>query len=357
MKKLLLIPALLGTMAVASDYNYEITPVIGYNMAESNLDLKDDIIGGIELQFNDVPSVIKPELSVLYSDSVKSRNITPSEKTDILRIALNGVYNLPEIASAQPFIKAGIGYETLDNHIADNHDGAFIDAGMGVKVPVADNLAVKLEGIYMLKDDNSENRNGGDSNLALLAGLTYSFGKKAQPEPEPAPEPEPEPAPEPEPEPAPEPEPEPTPEPVDGDDDKDGVLNSIDQCPNSPEGALVNDVGCPVMVNLHINFEFDSYEVDAMSHNNIQDFADFLVMYPEYSAKIVGHTDSIGTEEYNQKLSENRAEAVKNLLVEKGADANKITSSGMGETSPTADNSTKEGRAENRRIEAELIKN
>ena len=62
MKKLLLIPALVGTMAMASDYNYEITPVIGYNVAEGNLNLKNEAIGGVEVQFNDVESAVKPDL-------------------------------------------------------------------------------------------------------------------------------------------------------------------------------------------------------------------------------------------------------------------------------------------------------
>jgi OOP family OmpA-OmpF porin len=371
MKKLLLIPALLGTMAVASDYNYEVTPLIGYNIAEGNLNLDNEIITGLEVQLNDIDCILKPELSLLHSGGVKSEDILPTNKTNVTRVALNGVYEYTQAGSVIPFAKAGIGYEHMNRHFAENTDGAFVDAGAGVKIPFADNLALKLETIYMLKY-NTERANGnnwGDSNLAVLAGLNYSFGKKAQPEPTP----------------------EPTPEPVDGDDDNDGVLNSVDkcpttptgkevdangccvvvdgdddndgvlnsvdQCPNSPKGALVNEAGCPVLVNLHVNFEFNSYKVDAMSHSNIQNFADFLVMYPEYSAKIIGHTDSTGAEAYNKVLSQNRANAVKNLLVEKGANADKVSSSGMGETSPVADNSTKEGRAQNRRIEAELIKN
>ena len=67
-----------------------------------------------------------------------------------------------------------------------------------------------------------------------------------------------------------------------------------------------------------------------------------------------GHTDSIGTDAYNQKLSERRANAVKAYLVSKGVPANKITTIGKGETQPVASNKTKEGRAKNRRVDVEF---
>lgn len=70
------------------------------------------------------------------------------------------------------------------------------------------------------------------------------------------------------------------------------------------------------------------------------------------SVNIVGHTDSTGTEEYNQALSERRAASIKNYLIEQGVDANIITTSGMGESQPIATNATAEGRAQNRRVEA-----
>ncbi|RMF97213.1 MAG: OmpA family protein, partial [Candidatus Schekmanbacteria bacterium] len=68
----------------------------------------------------------------------------------------------------------------------------------------------------------------------------------------------------------------------------------------------------------------------------------------------IGHTDSIGSEKYNQKLSEKRAEAVKNYYVEKGVDASIIEAIGKGESEPVADNKTREGRAKNRRVVTEL---
>ena len=69
----------------------------------------------------------------------------------------------------------------------------------------------------------------------------------------------------------------------------------------------------------------------------------------------VGHTDAVGTDAYNQKLSIARSEAVKAYLVSKGIDKNRIYTEGKGETSPVADNKTKEGRAKNRRVEIEVV--
>ena len=341
MKKLLLIPALVGTLAFAADYNYEITPLIGYNIAEGNLNLDNDVLVGLEAQYNGFDSAIKPELSILHSGGVKSENLpagdtTSANKTNITRFALNGVYEFAE-SGITPFAKAGVGYETMSRQVTNNSDGAFVTTGAGVKIPFTEALALKLEALYMLKyNDNSAGGNWGDSNLAVLAGLNYSFGEKAQPV---APEPVAL-----------------APEPVDGDDDKDGVLNSMDKCPTSPSGSAVNPEGCPIIINLHLTFEHNSYEVDDASTANIEAFAEFLNNFPAYSANIIGHTNNLGSEDYNLQLSQSRANAVKDLLVEKGVSADKLRASGEGEASPVASNDTKEGRAQNRRIEAELIK-
>lgn len=141
------------------------------------------------------------------------------------------------------------------------------------------------------------------------------------------------------------------------DDDHDGVPNSMDKCPNTPQGAAVNADGCPETVNLHINFENNSYTVQPASLPKIDAFAEFLKKYKNYSAEIVGYTDSRGSEAYNKKLSQKRAEAVKQLLIQKGVDASRLTAIGMGELNPIATNATAEGRAKNRRIEANLTLN
>ncbi len=351
MKKLLLIPALLaGSMAIAQDYKYEITPVVGHNIAEGNLDVENQTLVGAEFQYNGCDALLKPELSVLYTDADYKNSLI---STDIYRIALNGVHEYNAIGMFTPLSKIGVGYETIDKHLAQNKDSVFVDAGVGAKVPFTDAIALKLEAVYMLK----QNDNRWDSNLALLAGINFAFGPKAQaaaPAPVAAPAPKPEPKPEPAPAPA--PKPAPAPAPVDGDDDKDGVLNSVDKCPTTPAGHKVDSDGCSKLVNLHINFDTASYKVKDAYQSKVKEFADFMKTMPNYDAKIVGHTDSVGSDKSNQTLSENRANAVKNLIIKEGVEAARISSKGMGEKAPTTTNTTKEGKAENRRIEAELIK-
>ncbi len=399
MKKLLLIPALLfsGSLA-AQEYSYEVTPVIGYNIAEGNLDLDNQFLMGAELQYNDFDYLLKPELSLLYSHDIDYENSSLS--TDIYRIALNGVYEYKTDSFIKPLAKIGVGYETLNEHFAENKDSVFLNAGVGAKIPLVESISLKLEAVYMLK--NNDNR--WDNNLALLAGINYAFGPKAL-ETAPAKKAS---------------EPMPAIVPVDGDDDNDGVLNSKDKCPNTPAGTEVDSDGCKVdgdddndgvlnskdkcpntptgtevdsdgckvdgdddndgvlnskdkcpttpagnfvdeegctkIVNLHINFETASYTIDEASKPNVEAFANFLKARGNFDAKIIGHTDSVGSVANNQKLSENRANAVKEMIVSYGVDANRITSEGMGESAPRATNDTAEGRAENRRIEAELIK-
>lgn len=346
MRKTLLISALLASsLLMAQEYNYEITPVIGTNIPEGNLDLDNQFLTGAELQYNGLGTLLSPELSLLYTNNADYKNSTFD--TDIYRIALNGVYEYKTEGMIKPLAKVGIGYETLDKHFAENKDSAFLNAGVGAKLPLAESIALKLEAVYMLK----ENDRRWDSNLALLAGLNFAFGPKAQPvvaTPAPAAAPAPKPAPAPVPAPA--------PKPVDGDNDKDGVLNSKDKCPTTPAGHKVDQDGCSVLVNLHVNFDNNSYKVGNTYMPKIKEFADFMKSMPNYDAKIVGHTDSVGSDKSNQILSENRANAVKNLIVKEGVEASRVSSKGMGEKAPVASNDTKEGKAQNRRIEAELLK-
>lgn len=149
---------------------------------------------------------------------------------------------------------------------------------------------------------------------------------------------------------------------VDLDSDSDGVPDSIDQCPNTPRGIKVDKVGCPVpipqkvAITLLVEFDFDKTAVRPEYHGDIEKVANFLTAYPKTTGVLEGHTDSIGTEEYNMGLSKRRAESVKKYLVEKfSIDAGRISTEGHGESSPVASNETKEGRQRNRRVIAEIV--
>jgi outer membrane protein OmpA-like peptidoglycan-associated protein len=86
----------------------------------------------------------------------------------------------------------------------------------------------------------------------------------------------------------------------------------------------------------------------------LYDAAKAMLKNPDMKVTIEGYTDNIGSESYNQKLSEKRANTVKNYLTSKGIDSGRITVSGKGESNPVADNGTADGRAMNRRIEFKM---
>lgn len=152
-------------------------------------------------------------------------------------------------------------------------------------------------------------------------------------------------------------EPAPAPAPVDGDADGDGVKDSKDKCPNTRAGAKVNADGCEIIENVTIDlvegeFDFDSAKLKPGMMAALDDVAAKLKATPaEESLNIVGHTDSTGPDAYNMTLSVRRAQAAADYLAEQGVSRASMTIEGKGETSPVADNATREGRAKNRRVE------
>ena len=103
---------------------------------------------------------------------------------------------------------------------------------------------------------------------------------------------------------------------------------------------------------IHINFDTNKAEIRKADLPELQKAVDFLKRWPDTKVSVVGFTDSTGTDAYNQKLSERRAQAVKKYLVDSGyVKADMIDAEGRGKAEPVASNKTKEGRAQNRRVE------
>ncbi len=100
-----------------------------------------------------------------------------------------------------------------------------------------------------------------------------------------------------------------------------------------------------------VHFALDSAEILPRSYPILDENVRMLQKHPNVSVRVVGHTDSTGTDKYNQGLSERRANSVMNYFISKGVSSSRLSSEGRGESAPIADNSTKEGRAQNRRIE------
>jgi OOP family OmpA-OmpF porin len=161
----------------------------------------------------------------------------------------------------------------------------------------------------------------------VLVALVFAAGCATQEPPKQAPAPEPTPAPAPAPAPKPEPKPEPKPKPV-----AEKVTFAAD-----------------------VNFDFDKATIKPAGKSKLDDLASKVGTVNLEVVIAIGHADEIGSDEYNQKLSVRRAEAVKAYLVSKGIEANRIYTEGKGKKQPIASNKTKEGRAKNRRVEIEVI--
>ncbi|QXI13273.1 OmpA family protein [Pseudomonas zeae] len=161
----------------------------------------------------------------------------------------------------------------------------------------------------------------------------------------------------------------------DGDEDGDGVFDRRDRCPDTPENTPVDHRGCPLpqypvtekvpepapqteVITLsdagNVLFDFDESDLTPAAKAQLDTLMDKLRNADVVSIKVIGHTDSKGSDAYNQALSERRASSVATYLLSQGLAPNKLTSEGRGESEPVADNATDEGRAQNRRVELHI---
>lgn len=212
----------------------------------------------------------------------------------------------------RPYVSAGVAHQSIGQADRGGRDrSTFANVGTGLKYYFTENFFAKasVDGMYNIDADEGEWMAG------VGVGLNFGGGARQVAAVEPTPEPAPAPIVDNEPEPAPE----------------------------------------VVRVELDVKFDFDKSRVREESYSDIKNLADFMQQYPQTTTVVEGHTDSVGTDQYNQRLSERRAEAVRNVLVnEYGVQGNRVNSVGYGESRPVADNSTEEGRQINRRVEAEV---
>lgn len=153
--------------------------------------------------------------------------------------------------------------------------------------------------------------------------------------------------------PAPKPAPKPVAKPMDS--DGDGVTDDKDQCPNTPMDATVDARGCWTYAAV-VLFDFDSAEVKSEAFPMLDEAISILNKNSEMKVEIDGHTDNMGPAVYNMNLSERRAKSIMQYFVDKGVEAERLTTKGFGFTKPAASNDTKEGRAKNRRVELMPVK-
>jgi len=239
----------------------------------------------------------------------------------------------------------------------------------GINFEITQNLSADLAYKFFYSEYEIDDVDVEAASHMITVGLNYHFGgtkEKIAPPPPPPPAPEPVPV-------------------VEPDTDGDGVIDKLDQCPDTPAGMSVDAIGCPldtdkdgvydyldkcpdtpielkvdkdgcpmkVTINLNVLFDFDKSDIKPKYHDEIKRVADYMKAYPWEKATLEGHTDSKGTDPYNQKLSQLRVYAIKAYLVDKfGISADRLTAVGYGESKPIASNDTEEGRQLNRRVQA-----
>jgi outer membrane protein OmpA-like peptidoglycan-associated protein len=158
----------------------------------------------------------------------------------------------------------------------------------------------------------------------------------------------------------------------DGDEDDDGVFDRRDRCPDTPADTPVEHHGCPlpqypvsvkpveperaevIVLSDDVLFAFNQSNLTPSAQSKLDSLMSKLQGADVVSIKVIGHTDSKGSDAYNQALSERRASAVADYLLSRGLAANKLSSEGRGEREPVAGNETDAGREQNRRVELHI---
>jgi OOP family OmpA-OmpF porin len=370
--------ALVGGSAAAhaQDFgNWYIAPRIGANIPDSNRETDSSVWGGIG-----VGVWVNPHLAVDFEYTMNNAGFKDSSwrgghEWESVGLGVSGRWFFGDEGSQwRPYIMAGVGalrhaaYSGyLLNAAGYNENGwdPMATVGGGIQYNMSERVALRGEIAARYDHDNNTEGNLSDSlgyaiphhsgyvDGIVSIGLVYNFGGHAAAAvvtqtatPPPA---------------------------ADChsmDDDHDGVNNCDDKCPDTASGAIVGPDGCPqkVVIDLRgVNFKFDrpktgehkiepTLQLPTADSVAILDQAiDALNRYPAIKVELDGHTDSVGTDTYNQGLSERRAQIVSDYLTAHGVDASRITAvKGFGETAPIDTNATKEGRARNRRTEVKV---
>ncbi|MFT4825319.1 MAG: OOP family OmpA-OmpF porin [Halioglobus sp.] len=302
------------------------SPMVGQYNFDSNRDAEDDFLYsfGLGYQFNSPWAV---ELVYLGARTETDRTNT---HVNLDQIRLDGIYNFAREGNFQTYLAAGIGESEYTRRFSDAVE-TNINAGGGVRYFLSPKLSLRGDARVIGSFDEE------DTDIALSVGLHYAFGGKSASHASVAAVAAAPPA----------------------DSDRDGVPDSQDECPDSEYGAKVDEVGCYIMIKeghsiaLNVNFANNSSEVTSEHYAEVAKLSTFMREYPHASVMIEGHTDDRGTADYNQGLSERRAKAVADLLVNReGVDASRVSTRGYGESSPMADSSVAGYRAMNRRVVA-----
>mgnify|MGYP000662237453 CR=1 FL=1 len=280
------------------------------------------------------------ELSGTFRDYASVGPGVTYDQWGLSNVGLMARYHFGDRA-LRPFIAAGLGYQK-HRSVLDEGKNLSQSLGLGLRGKLAKHWSANAQVLWRGDlDGSSIPGRSGFSDWIYSIGLSFDFGGTAPPPPAPKAEAAP-----------------PPPPPPNPDLDGDGVLNERDKCPNTRPGAVVDLDGCEVEAVIELEgvyFDFDKATIKPEGIVVLNEAAALLQKHERVVVEVAGHTDSVGTDAYNQKLSERRANAVRDYLSSKGVKASRLTARGYGESRPVASNDTKEGRAENRRVELVIL--
>lgn len=308
MKKILPLSLVLSGMLFAANNQFEITPQIGGSWHVDNKRMADDIdlSYGLKAGARVAPDVL---LELGYDWITHAKQSIPDTKTSFNRYYMNVVKEFEVWQSVSPYILGGVGYEDVSNNSQSLDSAPFGQYGVGLRWEAFKYLHLKTELRHLVSFD-------GRSDVIAMLGFSIPFGTFA-------------------------------PEQVVV-VEEEVVEEVVIEEEIQPEPTLSH------IHTFNVEFPTNSAVVDPAYYPEIQDFAKYMEQNPDKTAVISGYTDSTGSAAYNQKLSEKRAQSVKNEIVKQGISSERLEAKGYGEEKPIASNKTREGRQKNRRVEAEV---
>lgn len=327
----LAVATILASAAMAAHAEFTVSPMVGYQLFDNDLGLEDgDTEGSIALGYRVNPNV---GLEARFGQSEPEPN--GGGEARVQNTTLDAYYRFNAAGKFQPYGLIG-GGQVRAKDATGAFDSTIVNAAVGAFYQLANNLSLRgeIRGVQYVEDSMQNNVDGIAS-----VGVLYAFGGTTAAAVAPA-----------------------VLAPVvaaPADDDKDGVLNDADKCPGTPTSVVVDADGCPKMLTetvakeIRVLFDTNKSVVKPAFNAEIEAVAKLMKEYPTAKVEVQGHTDSRGNAQANDKLSQDRANAVAAILTNNyGIAADRVSAKGYGASQPVADNKTVEGQTLNRRVVA-----